>query len=103
MPKFILFIGLFCVVLSFSMPVLANPHTGDMFGDQSSSLENRPYIPGDPLFKGDMFPSPEPFISGTQDMFGHTRKNADIGIDDLFSAHVPYIPDDPLYAWTPNH
>ncbi len=73
--------------------------TGDMFYDEGLAVYNRPWVPSDQYAPQDMFPWSQPFIDDNKDMFDRVPKPGDPNLEAHFSAHVPYVPDEPLYHW----
>ena len=82
--------------------LLASPQAfaygkGDMFYNAGFGYE-RPWVPGDTAYSGDLFHTVA-FTSSGKDMFRGLPRPGDIGIEDLFTARVDYVPDTPLYRW----
>jgi len=98
-------IAIFWLGITLLMPIATAyaSGNGDMFADQGNIIYNRPWVPGDAhLHHRDMFGDPNIYVQSGSDVFGHVRPPPDYGVEDLFSAHVRTIPDEPLYHWPKN-
>jgi len=77
--------------------------SGDMFGDNGSTIYTPPWVIGDTrLHHSDMFGPPNMYAQTSSDVFGHVRPPQDYGVEDMFKADIHSKPDDPLYNWPRN-